>query len=66
MSNAHVGVDGLARKVNALYVGVDGLARKVVKGYIGAGGLARLFYSAAQPFAYAYTCLLYTSPSPRD
>ena len=55
MSNVHVGVDGLARKVNALYVGVDGLARKVVKGYIGAGGLARLFYSAAQPFAYAYT-----------
>ena len=55
MSNVHVGVKGLARKVNALYVGVDGLARKVVKGYIGAGGLARQFYSAAQPFAYAYT-----------
>ena len=45
----------VALKVNALYVGVDGLARKVVKGYIGAGGLARQFYSAAQPFAYAYT-----------
>ena len=48
-------LDDVARKVTALYVGVNGLARKVVKGYIGAGGLARQFYSAAQPFAYAYT-----------
>ena len=47
--------DNSARKVTSMYVGVNGLARKVVKGYIGAGGLARLFYSAAQPFAYAYT-----------
>lgn len=47
--------DNSARKVTSMYVGVNGLARKVVKGYIGAGGLARQFYSAAQPFAYAYT-----------
>lgn len=47
--------DNSAHKVTGMYIGVNGLARKVVKGYIGAGGLARQFYSAAQPFAYAYT-----------
>ena len=47
--------DNSAHKVTGMYVGVNGVARKVTKGYIGAGGLARLFYSAAQPFAYAYT-----------
>ena len=83
MSNGvYIGSGETAHKVAGMYIGVDGLARKVVKGYIGAGGLARQFYSAAQPFAYAYTgayteselsiggvaytCLLYTSPSPRD
>lgn len=47
--------DNSARKVTSMYVGVNGVARKVIKGYIGVSGLARQFYSAAQPFAYAYT-----------
>ena len=56
MSKAvYIGSGETAHKVAGMYIGVDGLARKVTKGYIGAGGLARQFYSAAQPFAYAYT-----------
>lgn len=56
MSSVYVGASETARKVAGMYVGIDGLARKVIKGYIGdTSGLARQFYSAAQPFAYAYT-----------
>ena len=55
MSNAYVGAGGAARKVSGMYTGVGGAARRVTKGYVGAGGVARQFYSAAQPFSYAYS-----------
>lgn len=45
MSNMLVGVEGIARKVKAMYIGVDGIARKVKKGYVGVDGVARCFYS---------------------
>ena len=43
----YVGINGVARKINARYVGVNNVARKVKKGYIGVGGVARLFFQAA-------------------
>lgn len=40
----YIGVDGTAKRVNALYVGVDGTARRVVKAYVGdENGKARLW-----------------------
>ena len=50
--NAYIGVEGVARKVNAQYIGVGGVAKKVKSGYIGVGGVARRFFGGVYPILY--------------